>query len=90
MKSIRNLLPALGLVFGATLAMAMNFADPAVGKYHPTGQPDEWYDLTNVTPGPSTYQCNSSSEVCTFTEPDDQSASASMGIFQKNGSLPIL
>lgn len=28
MKSIQNLLPALALVFGATLAMAMNFANP--------------------------------------------------------------
>ena len=90
MKSITKILPALGLVLGATLAMAMNFAQPEVEKYRPTGEPDEWYDLTEVTPGPSTYQCNGSTQACTFSEPDVNSTPASMGIFQKNGTLPIL
>ncbi|MEP0713604.1 DUF6520 family protein [Algoriphagus sp.] len=89
MKSLKNLLPALGLVLGATMAMAMNFAEPAAGEYRPAPN-DEWYDLTNVTPGPTTYECNGSSEVCTYGDPDDQSAPVKMGIFQKNGALPIL
>ena len=90
MKSIKNLLPALALVLGASMAMAMNFAQPDVEKYRPTGEPDEWYDLTEVIPGPTTYQCNGSTQVCTFSEPDVNSTAASMGIFQKNGALPIL
>lgn len=39
MKSIRNLLPALALVFGATLAMAMNFASPTPNQVF-TRNPD--------------------------------------------------
>lgn len=91
MKSIKTLLPALGLVFGATLAMAMNFAEPsAVAKYHPSEEPNEWFDLTNVTPGPSTYQCNGSTEECTYSEPDTDSTPVEMGVFQQNGALPII
>ncbi|MDR7130987.1 hypothetical protein J2X69_003346 [Algoriphagus sp. 4150] len=92
MKSLKNLLPALGLVFGATLAMAMNFAEPTfVEQYRPVGgSSTDWYDLTNVTPGPSTYQCNDSSIACTYSEPDINSPMVESGVFQKNGDLPIL
>ena len=92
MKSIKTLLPALGLVLGATLAMAMNFAEPTfVEQYRPVGGPStEWYDLTNVTPGPNTYQCNASSITCTYSEPDTDSPMVEPGIFQKNGDLPLL
>ena len=50
MKSITKMLPALGLVFGATLAMAMNFptmVDDKTATKVWTPDPDELYEDTN-------------------------------------------
>lgn len=91
MKAIRNLLPALGLVFGATLAMAMNFADNPTERYaeDPAPGTEIWYDLTDITPGPSTYQCDEEvNDTCSHVDPDFLSTEVEEGEFIKNGSLP--
>ena len=67
MKTIRNLLPALALVFGASLAMAMNFASPtpdAVFTKDPsTG---EFIDVSHLQIGVD-YDCNDQGE-CLWDE----------------------
>ena len=69
MKSISKLLPALGLVFGATLAMAMNVPTMVAEKTATkvwTPDPDEEYEETNgyrdVTDMP--YDCISGGPEC--------------------------
>ena len=92
MKSIKNMLPALGLVLGATMAMAMNFAENPTERYaeDPAPGAEIWYDLTGITPGGSTYQCNMSiSEVCSHEEDNFSSPQVETGKFVKNGTLPL-
>ena len=69
MKTIQKLLPALALVFGATLAMAMNFptiVDENTATKIWTPDPDEEYEETNgyrdVTNMP--YDCNTGGPEC--------------------------
>lgn len=70
MKSIRNLLPALALVFGATLAMAMNFASPQVNNPQFGQSNGQTYDVTGRTvgPGPLQYLCNQAVSDCLFED----------------------
>ena len=94
MKSIKTLLPALGLVLGATMAMAMNFADNPTERYA-FGYDEDlemnvWFDLTGETPGSSTYQCNSDPSVCSRTEPNSSATIVEPGIFVKNGYLTVV
>jgi hypothetical protein len=73
MKSIKNLLPALGLVFGATLAMGMNVPSMVTEKtatkvWTPDSHPD--YAMTNgyreITNEEILvdYECDESSQEC--------------------------
>lgn len=71
MKSLKNLLPALGLVFGATLAMAMNFPTMVSDKDDPRlWTPDASQTLTNgyreITGEEILvdYECDESSQEC--------------------------
>lgn len=92
MSKFRKLLPALALVLGATLAMAMNFADNPEERYaeDPAPGTEIWYDLTDVTPGSNTYECNESVlETCSHVDPMFTSAEVEEGEFIKNGSLPL-
>jgi hypothetical protein len=63
MKVFKNLLPALGLVFGATLAMAMNVPTIVAEKtatiyWTPDpGQPEGYRDVTQEVEN-SAYDCN--------------------------------
>lgn len=71
MKTIRNLLPALALVFGATLAMAMNFASPTTANDPKYGWHEgEVYDVTNRSMGSGAlqYQCNIDTDPCLFQD----------------------
>lgn len=93
MKTIQKLLPALALAFGATLAMAMNFADNPTERYA-YGYDEElemnvWFDLTGETPGPTTYQCNSDPQACSRDAASPSANVVETGIFVKNGDLPI-
>lgn len=92
MKHLKNLLPALALVFGATLAMAMNFADNPTERYaeDPQMGPEIWYNLTGISPGSSTYECNfAPTETCSHEEDSDTSPQVESGEFVVNGTLPL-
>ncbi|WP_026947142.1 DUF6520 family protein [Algoriphagus marincola] len=92
MNKLRKLLPALALMLGASLAMAMNFAHNPEERYAEDPAPgvEIWYDLTDVTPGPNTYECNESvQETCSFEDPMSTSQEVEQGEFIKNGSLPL-
>ncbi|WP_339870406.1 DUF6520 family protein [uncultured Algoriphagus sp.] len=92
MKSIKKMLPALGLVLGATLAMAMNFANNPTERYaeDPASGTEVWYDLTDITPGPTTYQCDEEvDETCSHMDSNFLSNEVEEGEFIKNGSLPL-
>lgn len=92
MNKLSKLLPALALVLGATLAMAMNFADNPTERYaeDPAPGTEVWYDLTDITPGPSTYQCDEEvDETCSHMDANFSSNEVEAGEFIKNGSLPL-
>lgn len=90
MKRLKNLLPALALVFGATLAMAMNFAENPTVRFAEDPITNNWYNLTGITPGPSTYVCNfSPSEICSHEDDTSTSPQVEAGDFVKKGSLPL-
>jgi hypothetical protein len=94
MKSLKNLLPSLGLVLGATMAMAMNFADNPTERYA-FGYDEDlemnvWFDLTGETPGSLTYQCNSDPSACSRSEPNPSASIIETGIFVKNGDLEVV
>jgi hypothetical protein len=90
MNKLRKLLPALTLILGASLGMAMNFAENPTERYALDPDLEIWYDLTGVTPGSSTYQCNlNPTEDCSFEMPDDTSDRIEAGVFVVNGNLPI-
>ena len=92
MKSIKNLFPALALVLGASMAMAMNFANNPTERYaeDPAPGTEVWYDLTDINPGPSTYQCDEEvDQTCSHMDPNSSSNEVEEGEFIKNGSLPL-
>ncbi|MCH7410692.1 hypothetical protein MM239_14890 [Belliella sp. DSM 111904] len=68
------MLPALGLVLGATMALA--FSLPQIEDEPRYGTPDNgvtWYDVTEVDHGGSAnqFQCDSEvSATCLYSEPD--------------------
>ncbi|TXE01855.1 hypothetical protein [Algoriphagus aquimarinus] len=70
MKSITKMLPVLGLVLGATMAMSMNFANPApMNEYAiDPDDPDEYINVTDLTLG-THYTC-SSTGACLYDAPD--------------------
>jgi len=70
MKLFKNLLPALGLVFGATLAMAMNFAEPMPDQVYARdpSNPSQFIDVTDWEPGVD-YNCNATGD-CLYDAPN--------------------
>lgn len=93
MKSLKTMLPTLGLVLGATMAMAMNFADNPIERYaeDPAPGTEIWYDLTDLEPGGTTYNCNFNPSVtCSREMPSSLSDQEESGVFVINGSLPIV
>ncbi|WP_026953501.1 DUF6520 family protein [Algoriphagus vanfongensis] len=92
MNKLFKILPALGMVLAATMAMAMNFADNPTERYaeDPAPGTEVWYDLTDITPGPSTYQCDEEvDQTCSHMDPNFSSSEVEEGEFIKNGSLPL-
>lgn len=69
MKRFIKMLPALGLVFGATLAMAMNFAEPDQTGTLKAFVNNDWVEI----PESSNYHCNEEEVSCVarFDENDD-------------------
>lgn len=87
MNKLRKLLPALALLLGAGLAISQaGDLDPEFAQ--DPDNPAIWYDLSNVTPGPNTYECDDVPDVCTRVLPSSTSAMKTSGEFIKNGALP--
>jgi hypothetical protein len=91
MNKLRKLLPALALLLGASLAMAMNFANPSgfdssLKVWTPDDtEPDGYRDVTAIVQE-NDYQCNQSTMDCLVQFPNDDPASGnptvlSQGIF---------
>ena len=83
MKKLFNVLPMLAFVLAGIAGMAFTSAtdldDPKFGKFN-----GDWYDVTGMTEGPTTYQCLQSSAVCLREQPNDQAA-----IVQNNATFVL-
>lgn len=75
-----KLLPALAMVLAATLAFAFAPAPPSEHGFD--GQ--NWIDVSGLTPGPDTYQCNTSTVACTREAPNPSAPVVKTGIFVNN------
>ncbi|WP_057937904.1 DUF6520 family protein [Algoriphagus resistens] len=94
MKSITKLLPALGLVFGATLAMAMNVPTMVPEKDEPrywTPDEDEDSGYREVTEEIQTmpYQCNSGGPECLVQFDNDNPETGVKSIYQPGVFNPL-
>ncbi|RIW12095.1 hypothetical protein D0X99_19775 [Algoriphagus lacus] len=69
MRLLKKALPALALVLGATLAMAMNFASP-VNNNPQYGTPDggETWVVVNDPQNPVNYRCDIGTEACLYSQ----------------------
>lgn len=93
MNKLSRLLPAFALVLAAMFAMAMNIAQNPTERYaeDTSSGPEIWYDLTDITPGVSTYQCDELvSTTCSRVEPMTSANQVETGEFIKNGNLPVV
>jgi hypothetical protein len=71
--------------------MAMNFADDPTERYAQDVDTEVWYDLTDITPGSTTYQCDFNPSVtCSHEMPSSTSNEEESGEFVINGTLPIM
>ncbi|QYH38958.1 hypothetical protein GYM62_09195 [Algoriphagus sp. NBT04N3] len=89
MNKLVKLLPALALVLGAFVALAFNMPGEFDPEYaQDPDNPEIWYDLSTVTPGPNTYECDDVQDICTRVLPSSSAAMKTSGEFIKNGTLP--
>ncbi len=80
MNNLIKRLPAFAFVLAAFAAFAFT---PAVSpEYGFDGE--NWIEVTELTPGPMTYQCNGSSQVCTREAPNSTAPQVKPGIFVNN------
>lgn len=71
MNRLIKMLPALALVLAATIAMAMNFANPSHVNDPKFGSANgNVYDVTHRTmgPGPLQYRCNIATSDCLYED----------------------
>ncbi|WP_339708310.1 DUF6520 family protein [Algoriphagus aquimarinus] len=80
MNKIAGKLPIIAFVFAAFAAFA--FTSPQVSEYGLSGS--NWINVTGLTPGPTTYQCNSDPQACTRQEPNLSAPVVKTGIFVNN------
>ncbi len=80
MNKTLKFLPALAMVLAAGLAFGFSPAQTSEHGYD--GQ--NWIDVTGLTPGPDTYQCNTSTVVCTREAPNQSAPPVKSGIFVNN------
>ncbi|PZX57606.1 hypothetical protein LV84_01734 [Algoriphagus ratkowskyi] len=81
MKTLFKRLPAFAFVLAAFAAFA--FTSPQVSEW---GQIDEttFVNVTGLTPGPSTYQCDSDPQACTRSAANDSAPVIKQGLFINN------
>lgn len=88
MNTLIKKLPLLAFLLAAFAAVA--FTSPRGPEFaQDPVNPSIWYDLTNVTPSSSTYECDDVEQVCTRLQPNSGSAMVAEGLFVKYGNLPI-
>lgn len=81
MNTLIKRLPLFAFVLAAFAAFA--FTSPDTGEYGYDGE--HWIDVTEVDPGPLTYQCNfSTTQVCTRELPNAGAPQVKPGIFVNN------
>lgn len=78
MNKVKGALPMIAFVFAAFAAFA--FSSPQVEEW---GQIDEqnFINVTDLTPGPNTYECDDEPEVCTRSAPNDSAPVTKTGLF---------
>ena len=81
MNTLIKRLPLFAFILTAFAAVA--FTSPQSEEW---GQVDEdtFINVTNLTPGPLTYQCNGSSGACTRSSDDPTAPVIKPGVFQNN------
>ena len=78
------------MAFALAAFAAFAFSSPSAPQYaQDSSNPSIWYDLTNVTPSNTTYECDDVEEICTRVLPNSSAAMVAEGEFVKKGSLPI-
>ncbi|WP_439490809.1 DUF6520 family protein [Algoriphagus sp.] len=94
MKSLTKMLPALGLVLGATLAMAMNFASPSnFDASLKVWTPDEeepfgYLDITGLQVG-THFRCEGTSSECRVQFTDDDPENGIKTVMQAGVYTPL-
>ncbi|MEB2782675.1 hypothetical protein U3A58_19965 [Algoriphagus sp. C2-6-M1] len=88
MNTLIKRLPIMAFVLAAFAAFA--FSSPSAPQYaQDSSDPGIWYDLTNVTPSSTTYECDDVEDICTRVLPNSSAAMVAEGEFVKKGTLPI-
>ena len=82
MNKLAKLLPALALVLAATFAFAFSPANTQTSEYGLDGE--TWINVTGLTPGPTTYQCNADPQACTRQAQNPSAPVVKTGIFVNN------
>ena len=79
-KSLK-MLPALAMVLAATLAFGFTPNTPPTPEH---GYDGAWIEVTGLTPGASTYQCDADPQACTRKAPNSTAQVVKTGIFVNN------
>jgi hypothetical protein len=89
MNKLINKLPLLAFVLAAFAAVA--FTSPETGEYaQDPDNPSIWYDLSEVDPGPETYECNNTGN-CLRDAPSTSGTVIANGMFVKHSDeLPVV
>ncbi len=88
MNKLSKLLPVLALVLGAFAAVAFSPKDLPMNVYGESA--GLWYNVTGITPGPSTYTCDQQVDVeCLHDAVNGNPINPGEDrIFVKRGTLP--
>ena len=88
MNKLEGKLPLIAFVVAAFAAVA--FTSPVAPEFaQDPSNPSIWYDLTNVTPSSTTYECDDEEDICTRVLPNSSATMVAEGEFVKKGNLPI-
>ena len=80
MNNLIKRLPLFAFILAAFGAFA--FSSPPTPEYGLSGS--TWINVTGLTPGPTTYQCNQDPQACTREAPSPSSPVVKTGIFKNN------
>lgn len=89
MNKLKGALPIIAFVFAAFAAVA--FTSPAAPEYaQDPSNPSVWYDLSEIDPGPETYECNNTGN-CLRSAPNTSAPVIANGMFVKHSEdLPVV